>query len=197
LCLFEPCPARQHHVVAVLVEFDDFGLNGLADVGQKIADSTKLDERRRKESPKTDIDDKTALDHFDNWTLDHAVGFFDLLDRAPGPLVLRTLLGEDEATLFVFFGENECFDDFAQGHNLGGVDVVADAELSCRDDTFALEADVEKNFVTVDLDDCAGNDVTVLEFNDRGTDVILKGSGKVVRSDLTWGVVTLFVEGAE
>ena len=127
LRLFEPCTTAEDHVVAVLVELDDLGLHGLADVGLQVAYTAKLDERSREESTEADVDDEAALDDFDDRTLDDAVVLFDLLDRAPGPLVLGTLLGENEATLFVFLGENECFDLFAQGNDLGRINVVADA----------------------------------------------------------------------
>ena len=48
LGLLEPGTARQDHVVAVLVELDDLGLDLLADVRLEVADATHLDERRRR-----------------------------------------------------------------------------------------------------------------------------------------------------
>ena len=47
LGLFEPGPAGQDDVVAVLVELDDLGLELTADVGLQVADPTELDQRRR------------------------------------------------------------------------------------------------------------------------------------------------------
>jgi len=37
LGLFEPGAAREHDVVAVAIEFDDLGLDGLADIGLEFA----------------------------------------------------------------------------------------------------------------------------------------------------------------
>ena len=50
------------------------------------------------------------------------------------------------------------------------VDVVADRQLTRRNDAFGLEADVEQHLVAVDLDDAAGDDVAVVELDDGGVD---------------------------
>ncbi len=42
------------------------------------------------------------------------------------------------------------------------------------DDPFGLEADVEKDFVLVDLDDRAFDDVTVVELDDGGVDGVFE-----------------------
>ena len=47
LGLFEPGATREHHVVAVAVEFDDLRLDGLADVGLELAHAAQFHERRR------------------------------------------------------------------------------------------------------------------------------------------------------
>ena len=44
LGLFEPAATAEHHIVAVLVELDDLGLDLVADVRLEIADSAELDE---------------------------------------------------------------------------------------------------------------------------------------------------------
>ena len=72
---------------------------------------------------------------------------------APGPLVLRPLLGQDQATFLVLLLEDEGLDLVADGDDLAGIDVVADRELPVRDDAFGLVADVEQDLVAVDLDD--------------------------------------------
>ena len=63
-------------------------------------------------------------------------------------------------------------------HDLVGVDVVADRELARRDDAFGLEADVEQHLVAVDLDDRAGDDVAVVELDDRGVDRVGRTTGR-------------------
>ena len=59
--------------------------------------------------------------------------FLDLLDLAPGPLVLGPLLGEDQAAFLVLLGEDEGFDLLAHADDLAGIDVVADRELAARE----------------------------------------------------------------
>ena len=99
-----------------------------------------------------------------------AVLLLDLLDRAPGPLVLRALLGEDEATVLVLLLEDERLELVVERDDLVRVDVVADRQLARGDDALGLEADVEQHLVAVDLDDAAGDDVAVVELDDGGVD---------------------------
>jgi hypothetical protein len=170
LGLLEPRAARQHHVVAVLVELDDLGLERLADVRLQVADAAHLDQGRGQEAAQADVQDQAALDDLDDGALDDAVLFLDLLDRAPGALVLRTLLGQDEAAFLVLLLENEGFDLVADGDDLVGVDVVLDGQLARGDDALGLVADVEEDLVTVHLDDGAVDDVAVVEVFDGGVD---------------------------
>ena len=51
------------------------------------------------------------------------------LDRAPRALVLRALLGEDQAAVLVLLLEDERFELLAERHDLVRVDVVADRQL--------------------------------------------------------------------
>ena len=166
LRLLEPGTARQDHVVAVLVELDDLGLELLAHVGLEVADTTHLDEGGGQEAAKADVEDEAALDDLDDGAGDDAVLFLDLLDRAPGALVLGALLGQDQATLLVLLLENECLDHVAEGDDLVGIDVVLDGELARGDDALGLVADVEEDLVAVDLDDRALDDVAVVEILD-------------------------------
>src|SRR5690606_13597316 len=101
LRLLEPGAARQDHVVAVLVELDDLRLDLPADVRLEVADATHLDERGGQEATEADVEDQAALDHLDDGARDDAVLLLDLLDRAPGALVLRALLGQDETAFLV------------------------------------------------------------------------------------------------
>ena len=118
LGLLEPRTARQDHVVAVLVELDDLGLEDLADVGLQVADATHLHERRRQEAAQTDVEDEAALDDLDDGALDDAVLFLDLLDGAPGALVLCALLGQDQPAFLVLLLENEGLDLVTHGNDL-------------------------------------------------------------------------------
>ncbi len=170
LGLLEPGTAGQDHVVAVLVQLDDLRLELLAHVGLEVADTTHLDERRREEAAEADVEDETTLDDLDDGTGDDAVLFLDLLDGAPGTLVLSALLREDQAAFLVLLLENQGLDLVADLDDLVRVDVVLDRELAARDDTFGLVTDVEENLVPVNLDDDTVNDIAVVEVLDRLVD---------------------------
>ena len=73
----------------------------LPDVGLQVAHPAQLDQRGGEEAAEADVEDEAALDDLDDRALDDAVGLLDLLDRAPRPLVLGPLLGQDEAALLV------------------------------------------------------------------------------------------------
>src|SRR6266568_4219434 len=94
LGLLEPGAAGQHHVVAVLVQLDDLGFDLLAYVRLEGADPAHLHQRSGQEAAQPDVQDQAALDDLDHRAGDHAVFFLDLLDRAPGALVLGVLLGQ-------------------------------------------------------------------------------------------------------
>src|SRR5690606_38226384 len=172
--------------VAVLVELKDLGLDLLAQVGREVANATELDEGGGEEAAQADVDDESALDDLDDGAGDDTVGVFDLLDVAPGALVLRPLLGEDEAAFFVFLLEDERLNAVADLNDLGGVDIVLDGEFAGGDDALGLETDVEQNFVSVDLDDGAFDEVSVVEvfqgLFDRGEEVFSRPD--VVDGDL-------------
>ena len=119
---------------------------------------------------KADVEDEPALDDLDDRPLDDPLLLLDLLDRAPGALVLRPLLGEDQPAVLVLLGEDEGLELLVERDDLVGVDVVADRELARRDDALGLVPDVEQHLVAVDLDDLAGDDVAVVELDDRRVD---------------------------
>src|SRR5690606_37007650 len=138
LRLLEQGAARQHDVVAVLVELEDLGLDLLAQVRGQVANAAELDERSRKEATKTDVDDEAALDDLDDRTGDDSVFVLDLLDVAPCTLVLSALLRQDEAAFFVFLLQDEGLDGVADLDDLARVDVVLDGELAGGDYTLGL-----------------------------------------------------------
>ncbi len=181
LGLLQPLAAGQHHVVAVLVQLDDLGLELTADIRLEVADPTHLDQRRGQEAAQPDVQDQAALDDLDDRTGDHTVGFLDLLDRAPGALVLRALLGQDQSTFLVLLLENQGFDVVANGDNLGRVDIVLDRQLAGRDDALGLVTDVQQHLVPVDLDDRAFDDVSVVEILDCLVD---GGEERLLRPDV-------------
>ena len=66
LGLFQVGPAGQNHVVAVLVELDDLGIERAADVGLQVTDPTQLHQRCWEEATEADVEDQTALDDLDD-----------------------------------------------------------------------------------------------------------------------------------
>src|SRR5690606_8455247 len=151
LRLLEPRTAAQDDVVPVLVQLDDLRLELLADVGLQVTDPPHLHERGWEEAAQTDVEDEAALDDLDDGARDDAVLLLDLLDRAPGALVLGALLGQDQAAFLVLLLQDERLDGVADLDDLVRVDVVLDRELPGRDDALGLVADVQQDLVPVDL----------------------------------------------
>ena len=184
LGLLQPRATGQHNVVAVLVQLDDLGFDLLADVRLEIADAAHLDERCGQEAAQADVEDQATLDDLDDGALDGLVLLLELLDGAPGALVLGALLGQDQAAFFVLFGEDQGFDLIADGNDLVGVDIVLDGQFAGGDDTFGLIADIEQDFVAVDLDDGPFDDVAIVEVLDSFVD----GGEKILaRADVVDG----------
>src|SRR4051794_25133983 len=179
LGLLEPRTAGQDHVVAVLVELDDLGLELHADVRLEVADAAHLDQRRGQEAAQADVDDQTTLDDLDDLAGDDTVLVLDLLDRAPGALVLSPLLGQDQPTLLVLLLLDEGLDLVTDGDHVERVHVVLDGELFGGDHAFGLVTDVEQDLVPVDLDDGAADDVTVVEVLDGRVDRGQESLGRV------------------
>ena len=186
LGLLQPRPAGQHHVVAVLVQLDDLGLDLAADVRLQVADAAHLHQRGGQEAAQADVEDQAALDDLDDRAGDDAVLVLDPLDRAPGALVLGALLGQDQAAFLVLLLEDKGLDLVADRHDLVRIDVVLDRQFARGDDALGLVADVEQDLVSVDLDDGALDDVAVVEvldgLVDRGEEVL--GAADVVDRDL-------------
>jgi hypothetical protein len=184
LGLLQPRPAGQHHVVAVLVQLDDLGLDLLADVRLEVADPPHLHQRGRQEAAEPDVEDQAALDDLDHRAGDHAVLVLDLLDGAPRPLVLRALLGQDQPAFLVLLLQDKGLDVIAGLDDVIGIDVVLDGKLARRDDSLGLVADVEQNLVPIDLDDCPIDNVAIIEVLDRLVD---RGEEGLLRTDVVDG----------
>src|SRR6218665_2290743 len=163
LSLFQHRAARKHDVVAILVELEDLCLNRLTEVGGKVTYPAKLNERGGEKPTKTDINDEPPLDHLDNLTGHHTVRILNLLDVTPRTLVLRPLLGENESTLFVFLLKNKRLDRVTDTDNIIRVNIVLNGKFTGGDDTLGLVTDIEQNFVSIDLDNGALNEIAVIE----------------------------------
>ena len=172
LGLLEVLATGEDHVVAVLVELEDLGLDLLADVRGQIADTTHLDERCRQEATQTDVDDEATLDSFDDSAFDNAIGFLDLLDVAPSALVLCTLLGQNQTAFLVFLGDDKGLNGVADLDDFVRINVLLDGKLAGGDDTLGLVADVEQDLVMIDLDDGTFDQITIIEVLDGGIDCL-------------------------
>src|SRR5699024_420101 len=184
--LLEPGTAGQDHIVAVLVEHDALGLDLLADVGGEVADATHHDHRCGQEAAHSDVDEQAPLDELDDRADDNAIVFLDLLDVAPGALVLSALLREHETAFLVLLLENEGLDLVPDLDDFAGIDIVLDGQLAGEDDAFRLVSDVNEDLVAVNLDDGSFDDVTIVEVLDGlvdGGEKFLSGSD-VIDSDL-------------
>src|SRR6185312_2565885 len=198
LGLLEPGTAREHHIVAVLVELDDLRLELAADVGLQVTDAPQLDEGGGEEAAQADVKDQSTLHDLDDRAAHDAALLADLLDRPPGPLVLGALLGKDETAFLVLLLQDERLDLVADRDDLVRVDVVADRELTGRDHALGLEADVEEDLVAVDLHDRASHDVAVVELDDGGVDRVVEGKGaEVILDHLDGRITPVCVDGAD
>ena len=187
LGLLQPGPAGKDHVVAVLVELDDLGLEGAPDIGVQVAHPAHLDQGGGEEAAQADVEDQAALDDLDDGPLDDLVVLLLLLDRAPGPLVLGPLLGQDQAAVLVLLLHDQGLDVVTETDDLVGVDVMLDGQLAGGDDALGLVADVEQHFVAVDLHHVAVDDVALFEGLQRlfvggrevlgGADIVLRHLG--------------------
>src|SRR5690606_38789078 len=177
LGLLEPGAAGEHHVVAVLVELDDLGLELATDVGLQIAHAPHLHQGGGEEAAQADVEDEAALDDLDDGAGHDAVHVLDLLDGAPVALVLSALLRQEQTPFLVLLLENQSLDLVTDGDDLFGVDVVLDRQLAGKDHALGLVTDIEENLVPVDLDDGALDDVPVVEvldgLVDRGEEFVL------------------------
>ena len=126
-----------------------------------------VDQGGGQEAAHAQVEDETALDHFDDVARDRGAFFGGLLDALPSPFETGALAGEDQPAVGVLFGEHQGVDDVADGHFFGGIHGLADRELVGRDDALALVADVDKDFVLVDADHSPGDDIPFFESHDR------------------------------
>ena len=195
LGLLQPRPAGQDHVVAVLVQLDDLGVDGGADEGLQVTDASQVHEGCGQEAPEADVNDETTLDNLDDGSGDDPVALLDLLDPAPRTLVLGTLLGEDQTAVLVLALKHDRFDLLAEGHDLAGIHAVADRQFARGDHALRLVANVEEYLVLVDPDDRALYELAVLDVDHGGRVGLLQGQrAEVVLGDRSGDVLAVLVE---
>ena len=129
----------------------------------EVRHAADVDQRRGQEAAHAEVDDQSALDDLDHRALDRLAGLGRRLDAAPRLLEAGALLGQDQPAVLVLLGEDERVDLLAERDLVGGIHGLADRQLAGGDDPLGLVADVDQNFVVVDPDDVAGDDVTLGE----------------------------------
>ena len=184
--LLEHRAARQHDVVARAVELDDLALDLRAEELVEVLDAADVDERGGQEAAHAEVDDQAALDDLDDRALDRLAGLGGGLDAAPCLLEAGALLGQDQAAVLVLLGEDERVDLLAQLDLVVRVDRLADRQLVGGDDPLGLVADVDEDLVLVDADDLPGDDVALLEGDERrvvvGNDLAVDLEEQAVRA---------------
>ncbi len=163
--VLEHRPARENNVVARAVELDHLGSKRGAHELVQILYAANVDQRGGQEAAHAEVDDQAALDDLDHAALDRLARLRLLLDRLPGQLEASALLGENQAPVGVFLGQDERVDLVAERDLAGRIDRAPDRELGGRDNALGLVADVDQHLVLVDPDDRAVHNLT---FRNRG-----------------------------
>ena len=82
------------------------------------------------------------------------------------------LLGQDQTTFLVFLGDDKGLDGVADLDDFVRINVLLDGKLAGGDDTLGLVADVQEDFVVIDLDDGTFDQITIIEVLDGGIDCL-------------------------
>ena len=163
--------AREDDVVARAVELDDLREDGLAEELVQIGDGGRTSRQRGgHEATHPEVHDQAALDD-----LDHGAGDRLASDSATASMRRRARSKRarflESSSIRRPSGSSLTTDDGVDlfpDHNLVvRIDRLADRQLVVEDDAFALVPDVDQNFVLVDPDDLAGDDVALFEEHDR------------------------------
>ena len=150
--LLDEFAAGEDDVLALLVDFDDLEIVGVADELREVLRRDDVNLRGGQERLDADVDDEAAFDDGLDLAVDGAAFVADGEDLVPVLLELGLFLGEDDHAFLVFEFLDEDIDFVA---DLDGLDVV---EFVGGDDAFAFVADVHEDFLGADFDDGAFDD---------------------------------------
>jgi hypothetical protein len=153
----------EHHVVPRAVELDHLAAELLAEELVEILDAADVHERRGQEAADAEVEDQAALDHLDHLAGHRLAALGRGLDRLPGHLEPRALLGEDEAAFRVLLRQDERVDLVSEVDLVGRVDRAPDRELRDRDDALRLVADVHEDLVLVYADNSPVDDLALVD----------------------------------
>ncbi len=155
-------------VLAVLVEFHDLEVVGIADELGEILRGIDVHLGSGEEGLYADIDDESTLHDRLDAALDDALGLEQLHDLGPVLTLGSLLLGEDDHTLVVLEALEENLDLVTD------LDFVRIVEFGRGNHTFGLVADVDEEFLGTLLEDVSLDDAAFTVVFDRGGDELLK-----------------------
>ena len=151
-----------NHVVALAVELDDLEFHGLAFVGRRILNRTRIHEGAREEgADAVGHNGEAALDLARDRTGNEFAGFEGLFKVHPGSEALRLVAGEDGVAVTVFHRFDRHGNEVAglHGHFTAVVLEFFDGHIG-----FGLEAGVDDHEVVVHAHDFSGDDFTLTHF---------------------------------
>ena len=163
---FENNTARNDDVATSLVDLDNLEVEFLADKSVDVRNLTEVDLRAREEGIDTkEVDDNAALDALRESAAYDFVVFECSVDAIPHANEVSLLLGEDEATVFVF----ELFDEhFDFGTEFERISIL---EFGAINNAFGLVVHVDENFLVVHLADLTRDELALFEAAHAGIDV--------------------------
>src|SRR6185295_9033001 len=160
--LLEHGAAADHDVPAALVQLDDLEFHALADQGVDVLHLPQRDLRAREERlDAVEIHDHAALDLPNQLPFDQLPLVRGRLHAVPDLHEIGTLLGEDDQTVLVLRLFEEDLDLVPDLH------AFQVRELFDGDHAFRLEADIDGDFLVVDLQHPAADDLPFLEVLER------------------------------
>ncbi len=155
--LLDEFAAAEDDVFAVVVDFDDLEIVGVADELLEILRGNDVDLRAGQECLDADVDGEAAFDDGADLAFDETVALEDFHDLVPVLSVGGFFLREHDHSLVIFEPLEEHFDFVA---NLQILHVVKFGE---RNDAFGFVADVHEHFARTDFQDAAFNDAAFFE----------------------------------
>lgn len=153
--------AAEHDIFAIVVEFDDFEVVGIADELVEILGWDDVDLRRREKRFDTDVDEQAAFDHGFDAAFDDAFVFENFADFVPVLAVGGFLLRKDDHAFVIFEADEKHLDFIADG-DFGWV-----VEFGGRNGAFRFVADVDEKFAGTNLQDAAFDDAAFFEMFGR------------------------------
>ena len=149
--LFDHRAARDHDVIALLVELDDFEFERLVFQIRRIAYRTHVDQRAGQERAHVvDLDGEAALDAAGDDADDHFLLLECGLESGPGSGALGLFAGQPGLARAVLDAVQRHFDRLADGHLDLALFVL---ELIGRNDRLGLQSDIDDDIILADFDD--------------------------------------------